>query len=207
MLYFKIQATRNITVRKGFVCHGFIVQTIGEQGGGVRGGSTPSEFFLWPPSKIQNDPHPLRNGFWPPIRFWASDVCFFRKDVKKFAQKKKFSPPYAGTSSWPKRAKTAIKFLAWDPPGPLCFNFLWPSSSKKIFWPPSRNDDLAHLWCKQREIHQENESWQTPRGCCGWIVVGKVFGCCRSVRSTCCWNQSLCSSAKLGAFPMKSYCV
>ena len=123
---------------------------IGEQGGGVRGVYPVWKKTLWPPSKIQNDPHPLRNGFWPPIRFWAGDVCFFREDIKNLPRKKKFSPPYAGTSSWPKRAKTAIKFLAWDPPDPLCFKFLWPpSSSKKIFWPPSsRNDDLAHLWEK-----------------------------------------------------------
>ena len=67
---------------------------------------------------------------------------------------------FHGTSSWPKRAKTAIFFLAWDPPDPpLCFNFLWPpSSSKKIFWPPSRNDDLAHLWFKP--IHEPFRLYQ-----------------------------------------------
>ena len=122
------------------------ITIIGEQGGG-QGGSTPSEiFFMTPPLRFKMTPTPLRNGFWPPIKFWAGDVFFLGKDKKKFAQKKKFRPAYAGTSSWPKRAKTAIKFFAWDPPDPLCFNFLWPPSSKKIFWPPSRNADLAHLW-------------------------------------------------------------
>ena len=123
----------------------FLDRIIGEQGGGQGGFYPVWNFFLWPPSKIQNDPHPLRNGFWPPIRFWAGDVCFFREDIKKFAQKKNFRrltpAPVLG-----QRAKTAIKFLGLDPPDPLCFKFLWPPSSKKIFWPPSRNDDLAHLW-------------------------------------------------------------
>ena len=47
----------------GFRCCG----TIDEQGGGGAKGVLPplEKNFMTPPS-IQNDPHPLRNGFWPP---------------------------------------------------------------------------------------------------------------------------------------------
>ena len=102
---------------------------IGEQGGGS-GGVLPrlKKKFMTP----------LQDSKWPPppqkwlltpykILSWR---LFFRKDVKKI------SPAYAATSSWPKRAKTAIKKLAWDPPDPLCFNFLWPPLAKKYFDPP-----------------------------------------------------------------------
>ena len=56
---------------------------------------------------------------------------------KKICPERKFSPAYAGTSSWPKRAKTAIIFLAWDPPWPpAVLIFYDPPLAKKIFWPP-----------------------------------------------------------------------
>ena len=49
---------------------------------------------------------------------------------------KKISPAYAGTSCWPKRAKTAIKFLAWDPLTPSVLIFYDPPLAKKSFDPP-----------------------------------------------------------------------
>ena len=60
--------------------------------GGVRGGSTPSEIFFYdPPLRFKMTPTPLRNGFWPPIKFWAGDVFFLGKDKKNLPRKKNFA--------------------------------------------------------------------------------------------------------------------
>ena len=117
----------------------------GGGGGGVRGGGLPRlKIFLWPPSKIQNDPHPLRNGFWPPVRFlsWRK-----KRHKKKIPQKKKILAGLRRHQFFAKEGQNSHKnFYRGTPLTPSVSIFLWPPSSKKIFWPPSRNGDLAQLW-------------------------------------------------------------
>ena len=56
-----------------------------------------------------------------PLQDFELATVFFLEKTKKNCPGKEISPAFAGTSSRPKRAKTAIKFLAWDPLEPLLF--------------------------------------------------------------------------------------
>ena len=109
-------------------------------GGGVRGGFYPVwKFFSWPPSKIQNDPHPLRNGFWPPIRFWAGDVFFLRKDIKKICPEKNFFAGLCRHQFLAKEGQNSHKNFIEGPPWPPLFQFFMTPLdplAKKSFDPP-----------------------------------------------------------------------
>ena len=86
--------------------------SIGEQGGWLRGGYPLLKKSFMTPPNTQNDPHPLRNGFWPPtwiFSFLSGRRFFSRKKFKKKNLEKKFSPAHAGTGFGPKKPKSAIK--------------------------------------------------------------------------------------------------
>ena len=62
------------------------IRGIGEQGGGWGVATTCSTKFLWPPN-TQNDPHPLRNGFWP-LFFYRTWIFSFLSWRHFFLEKK-----------------------------------------------------------------------------------------------------------------------
>ena len=110
---------------------------IGEQGVGLEG-ATP----LWkkknmtPPS-LQNHPHPLRNGFWPPTPdFELFKLATFIFLEKKNLKEKKISPAGAGTSFCPKTPKSAIKKFCRPPSSPTLKNFFMTPPSKNFYDPP-----------------------------------------------------------------------
>ena len=109
--------------------------------GGAGGGYPPLKKKNYdPPPSLQNHPHPLRNGFWPP----TPDFELFKLATFFFFKKKKsgrifFLPAGAGTRFCPKTPKSAIKKNCRPPPAPPWKNFLWPPSSSK---------ELAHLWVR-----------------------------------------------------------
>ena len=98
-----------------------LITDIGEQGGGQGGFYPVWKFFLWPPSKIQNDPHPPQKWLLTPYKILSWRRFFFKEKTKKICPEKKISPAYAGTSSWPKRAKNSHKNFSVGPPWPPLF--------------------------------------------------------------------------------------
>ena len=72
------------------------IDSIGEQGVGLEGGYPPLKKKIMTPPSLQNHPHPLRNGFWPPTPdfelFKLATFFFFleKKKLKKNFWKKIF---------------------------------------------------------------------------------------------------------------------
>ena len=93
-----------------------------------------------PPSSIQNDPHPLRNGFltpYPNFELFKLATFFFlrKKEYKKNLEKKFFSPSDACTCFRPEKSKSAIKNVSPAPLStPLSKIFMTPPPA--IFYDP-----------------------------------------------------------------------
>ena len=145
------------------------------KGWGWRGATPCWKKNYDPPSSLQNHPHPLRNGFWPPtpdFEFFKLATFFF---LEKNSGRKKI---FAGSSFCLKRPKSAIKFLLLTPlqPHPKK-KFMTPLAKK--FMTPYSSKELAHL-CSGSSIFNS----------CLVALVGSSFlGTSMSLKGTLSWMK------------------